>query len=580
MTKYSKHLTTTPQSEPILGSKQVKNNAGGFVYEIDDFGRLDRFLILGSEGGSYYVGEKKLTRENAAAVARCIAADGLKTVKRISEISDSGRAPKNDPAIFALALCLALGNEETKKAARAAIPVVCRIGTHLFDLVNSIGDLKVGWGRGTRKAFARWYTEQDTAKLAYGLIKYQSRNGVAHADVLRLSHAEPKNDVMSDLFRWSIGHFYDQRVKVQHPKHGTILSYQHDEAAKEGFLKKVPADKALQWIWAFEKAKAATTDTEIVSLITEYGLPRECIPTQFLNSVGVWEALLDNKGKGMPITALVRNLAKMTAIGLIAPLSAGSKRVVALLSDTDAIRSARIHPMQILLALRTYEQGHGDKGSLTWSPVTPVVNALDDAFYRSFKYVEPTGKNRLIALDVSGSMGGAQILGTPLTAREASAALAMITIATEQNYHVVGFTSGAAGEFRFGSGGSRWAGYASGLTEIDLSPKMKLTKAIEKISSLPMGGTDCALPMLYAAAKKLEVDAFEVYTDNETWAGTVHPSEALRRYRKEMGRPAKLIVNGMTATQFSIADPNDAGMMDVVGFDSAAPSLMADFIRS
>ncbi len=85
--------------------------------------------------------------------------------------------------------------------------------------------------------------------------------------------------------------------------------------------------------------------------------------------------------------------------------------------------------------------------------------------------------------------------------------------------------------------------------------------------------------MLYALEKRLKVDVFTVITDNETWAGTVHPVEALRRYRKKTGIAAKLIVVGMTSTGFSIADPNDAGMLDVVGFDAAAPAVMADFAR-
>jgi 60 kDa SS-A/Ro ribonucleoprotein len=33
----------------------------------------------------------------------------------------------------------------------------------------------------------------------------------------------------------------------------------------------------------------------------------------------------------------------------------------------------------------------------------------------------------------------------------------------------------------------------------------------------------------------------------------------------------------MTATEFSIADPSDAGMLDVVGFDTATPQLITDF---
>jgi 60 kDa SS-A/Ro ribonucleoprotein len=86
--------------------------------------------------------------------------------------------------------------------------------------------------------------------------------------------------------------------------------------------------------------------------------------------------------------------------------------------------------------------------------------------------------------------------------------------------------------------------------------------------------------MVYAADRKLEVDVFLVITDNETYAGSVHPYQALANYRQKMGRPAKLIVMGMTATNFSIADPSDAGMLDVIGMDSTAPQVMADFARS
>ena len=47
-----------------------------------------------------------------------------------------------------------------------------------------------------------------------------------------------------------------------------------------------------------------------------------------------------------------------------------------------------------------------------------------------------------------------------------------------------------------------------------------------------------------------------------------------------MGIPAKLVVVAMVANEFTIADPQDAGMMDVVGFDSAAPALIADFAKT
>jgi 60 kDa SS-A/Ro ribonucleoprotein len=117
---------------------------------------------------------------------------------------------------------------------------------------------------------------------------------------------------------------------------------------------------------------------------------------------------------------------------------------------------------------------------------------------------------------------------------------------------------------------------------VDLNVKAteRLGSLMHRTEGLPFDRTDCALPMLFALERRFEVDTFVVYTDNETWAGTIHPDEALRTYRERTGIPAKLVVVGISATGFTIADPNDAGMLDVVGFDSAAPAVIADFART
>jgi len=119
--------------------------------------------------------------------------------------------------------------------------------------------------------------------------------------------------------------------------------------------------------------------------------------------------------------------------------------------------------------------------------------------------------------------------------------------------------------------GMAWSRQAE-LTRLPLSPSMRLDDAVHAVSSLPFGGTDCALPMLYALERRLPVDAFVVYTDNETWAGMIHPVQALRQYRERTGIAAKLVVVGLVSNGFSIADPNDAGMLDVVGFDTYSGS--------
>jgi len=164
--------------------------------------------------------------------------------------------------------------------------------------------------------------------------------------------------------------------------------------------------------------------------------------------------------------------------------------------------------------------------------------------------------------------------GVPgLTPREGAAALALVTAAVEPNYTIVGFTNGP--------NPSQWSaqGYGSGLTPLQISPRQRLDDVVRYTAGLPFGGTDCALPMVWALEQRLPVDAFVVLTDSETWAGQIHPAQALEEYRRKMGIPAKLIVVGMTSNGFTIGDPTDRGTLNVVGFSPDVPTVMNDFIR-
>jgi 60 kDa SS-A/Ro ribonucleoprotein len=522
-------IRRTRQSEPLLGRNQVRNSAGGYTWAVDDWVRLDRFLILGSEGGSYYAREQELTRENAVAVLRAIEADGPRTVARIVEVSEGGRAPRNDPAIFALALAASLGDEATRREAFAALPHVCRIGTHLMHFAQYVEGFR-GWGRGLRKAIAGWYA-QPAPDLALQAVKYQQRDGWSHRDLLRLAHPVAVTPEHQTIYHW-ITRGWDEVGAAPH------------------------SDPALRSIWAFERAKRATSAAEIVELIRAYRLPREAVPTEWLADPAVWEALLDD----MPMTALIRNLATMTRVGLLAANSQATARVVAQLRDGERLRRARVHPIAVLAALKTYAQGRGERGKSTWEPVQRVVDALDAAFYTAFKSVEPTGKRWLLALDVSGSMSMGQVAGVPgLTPRVASAAMALVTAATEPAHEFLGF--------------------CDELVRLRISPRQRLDDVVKATDNLPFGGTDCALPMVWATKHRVAVDVFAIYTDGETWYGDIHPAQALNEYRERMGIPARLVVVGMVANRFTIADPEDAGMLDVVGFDTATPPLIADFAR-
>ena len=287
----------------------------------------------------------------------------------------------------------------------------------------------------------------------------------------------------------------------------------------------------------------------------------------------MWAELLPH----LPLGALLCNLGRMSANRLLAAGKPEVEVVAARLRDRDAIHQARLHPLAVLVAMKTYGSGQGVRGSLKWKTAPAITDALDEAFYLAFENVEPTGKRTMLALDVSGSMGGPDIAGMPgISPRIASAALALVTMRTEEKVVVTAFTS-AGGDGMETATGRGW--YNSAISTLNLSPRQRLDDVLARIDGLPFGGTDCALPILYALEKGLEVDTFVVYTDSETWAGNIHPSQALVQYRERTGIPAKLVVVGMVSNGFSIADLKDPGMLDVVGMSTETPQVISHFIR-
>jgi 60 kDa SS-A/Ro ribonucleoprotein len=540
--------TQTDQISP----EQVQNNAGGFVFVVDEWKRLDRFLILGSDAPTYYQTAQKLTDENAQVVRECLATDPFRTLDVIYAISASGRAPKNDPAIFALAMATTHPDVKVRSGAYTILPYVCRTATHLFMFVTMARNLGHGWGRGMKRAVANWYDDKPLEKVAYQAIKYRSREGYDHKRMLRLARpakhiGDPQWDALN---RWILGRY-----------------------GNEG-------DPELpQLIYAHEQAMKAKTVQELLPLVMEHNLPWEALPTWANAEPTVWEVMIPHLG----LTAMIRNLGNMTRLGTLKS-EVARDLIVSRLTNPEELKRARVHPFSILLALSTYQSGHGAKGKGEWTPDPIIAIALDKAFYTAFSTVEPTGKRYMIGLDISGSMVF-PMMGSSLTCREAGAALTLILMATEPECSVFGFTAATIlPDSITQSGWMQTAQKAKGqllggITPLEISPEKGLAHAVQYTERLPYGRTDCSLPMRYALASDQRVDVFIVVTDNETWAGPVHPHVALQEYRQKTGIPAKLAVIAMTATKFSIADPNDAGMMDFCGFSSDGPAVLADFAK-
>ncbi|QBP30908.1 RNA-binding protein [Streptomyces phage EGole] len=537
----AKGLNKTPQSQKAKAG-QVKNNAGGFVFQVSDQARLERFLILGVDGGTYYVKESAHARSNVQFLNEMIERDEASVLNTIVDVSVNGRAYKQSPALFALASVIA--NGKNKQAVKAVFNRVVRTGTHLYELLNYLTSMNVGWGRSKREIVASWF-DRDADKLAYQAVKYRSRKFGEQTwtlrDVMRLSHPRDVNTSVADF----------------------VLGKPHD------------ATDDLRVIEGFKKMQRAQSVEDVHSVLREYEmLSWETIPTQFLKDVSVWKRIFANgQLRGQ---ALVRNITRLARIGAFQDMRFAAA-YAGQLTNQEMIVQTRLHPINFLNASVVYNEGQmktvrdrwgfeREERVKDWTTESVIADALNEGFHKAFKAVEPAGKRTMLALDVSGSMS-AKANGLDLSCAQVSAAMSMAIARTEPAHIIRGFTSNGYG----------WSGRNSDLTDLGISAKTDLATAMRNVQRHNWGGTDCSLPMRWALDRGIEVDTFVIITDNDTWAGEIHPFQALKEYRKKTGIPARLAVLGVQATEFTIADPSDAGMMDFVGFDSNAPRVLADF---
>lgn len=521
---YNASISNSPVTTKVDDS-QVENNTGGFVFEVTPKSRLERFLILGVDGGTYYVTENDLTKQNVDFIVKMIKGDASSVLDLVEDISTSGRAYRNNAALFVLALVLNHGDNDSKNRAVALTPQIARTATHLYDLSQYLENLG-GWGRAKRRAVAGWFTSKTPDQLAYQAVKYRSRNGWTLRDAMRLSHP----------------------VGV-------------DQAAGNFILGKEPIFGGPEILAGFHEMQRASDVNDVMFTLTQFpNLPWETIPTQFLKSPEVWKTLFYNgQLKGQ---ALVRNVVRLSRIGAFTDIQFAGDYAKAL-NDEDMIRKTRLHPVQFLLAYITYNEGQIDRaarGDVTrkkdWSTNAKVLAALQNGFNLAFKFAEPSGKRFRIGVDVSGSMSWTAAIGADLSAAQGSAVMALALAKLEDNVEILGF--------------------ANTLRDLGISEADSFSEVNRKVQHHNFGSTNPSLLISDAQNRRVAVDTFVVITDNEVNSGT-HPSRTLAKYRDAMGIDAKLIVMGMTSTGFTIADPSDRGMLDVVGFDANVPKIVTDF---
>ncbi|XP_013419954.1 60 kDa SS-A/Ro ribonucleoprotein [Lingula anatina] len=549
--------------------KKVTIDPKRVTWALEDMDKLKRYICLGSETPTARVAEdhEKDHCENVIQMVKT-GSQGPQVVELLKEYSVKGYVACQKPLIRCLAICVNIGDGETKKAALKAMPEICRIPTDLFLFVQycvqGLGQPKVknengSWGRAMRTAVSQWYLTKEPKNLAYLMTKYRKRYGWSHVNLFNLTHPKPTNEAMAAIFTYEMKGLEAMTSKLKDK------NLSDDVKDLVAYLK------------AVHEVKHSTDIHLITTYIEEHSLVWEHVPSNTLKLKEVWQALLPK----MPTTAMLRNLFRLAALGLLQPGSTGSTVVIERLRNESKLREARIHPFNLLVTRKAYNKGKTsgkparpftgkgkgkpkEKQGKEWTPNSDIVKALDEAFYTSFKCLKPTKKSYLMAVDVSQTMHRGRVNGTKeLCAIEAAAAMAMVIARSEEKYEFVAFAKN----------------HPDGLSPVELRSDSTWEDLMLNLK-VQEGKTDCALPMLWAKKHQKPYDVFMVFTDSETLPTDVQPKDALAEYRAAVkgGEEARLVVCAMNSQGFTIADPNDARMLDVVGFAPDTPEKIHQFV--
>jgi 60 kDa SS-A/Ro ribonucleoprotein len=514
----------TPQNQPIPGRAQemVKGRSGGYGFKPKSWQMLQRCLMLGTANNTYYANKHELTNEFTTIVMKCVADNPARTAQVILAASD-GKAINNSAPILALTL-LSMGESPAAKAAfLATFPKVVRTGNHFYEWLNYTKSLR-GFGKVVREAGRTWLSKPDAKALAYQLLKYQQRHGFSHRDALRLFHAKPISESHQDLYNWVVKGWDS--------------------------LPEQPTSEVMQQIWWYEWVKRNPAQTH--EAIAKGRLTHEMVAPVGQMDEPAWQLLFME----MPVGAMLRNLASLTEIGVLA---VGKREnldhLAKVLNSKEKLRKARIHPIDVLKALKTYRSaGTLGRSRKTWQVVPRVVDILENMLELSFDSLEPTGKTFLHAVDVSGSMSYSAVASIGLTCCEIATTMALASAKAEKNYAIRGF----ADSFR----------------DLKITAKDSFSSAMKKASHQNFGATDAAVAYQWAIKERLFVDVFCFWTDSESWAGHQHPSQALAEYRRQVNPTAKAVYFTLAPGNMSLVDPKDSMSWDFGGFDPSAPRVV------
>ncbi|XP_034233929.1 60 kDa SS-A/Ro ribonucleoprotein-like isoform X2 [Thrips palmi] len=579
--------------------------------------RLKRFLHYGSESAVCVPGDREFLKcflmENLPSIeemlADCPPEKQGDAVNHIMKAFMDGYSGYPECLIFALAVCACQKtSERLRSQAYNALKTVCKTPKDIFLFVSFTKKLSAphkGHGNGWRNALTQWYLSKEPMDMAASVSLFRGFYGFTHKDLFRLCHIKAEDKVKGAI--------------VQYVMKGL-------EASKMTFDKE--DDPTIQQVFSYlqivEEIKHQTDVQASARLIELHNLPIVVVPAHNVKSPEVWIAAVPN----MPLGELLDNLVRLSCAGLLksGPLE---QKIVDRLLDQTAIVESHLHPTQVYCAMKRYEchakNTHEFMEKLIKmkkvekelkpapKPSTKILDALNHLLNSTLKLLVPTGKRYLVAIDLSHNMKSWHCNGArDVAPAMAATLLALSLLHAEREVTVVAFPAlpGAPPEKELidpvnpvvqafipveqavnrRAKKQRTAGpihprktSLEPMVPLTLEKDVSIADNLAKMMSESLHGpVEVCQPMVWAQQSKKPIDVFIVLTDYVTPRKRAFkdPAIALQEYRQQMNLPqTKLITCALASNELNVAAANDAGMLDIVGFNGKVARIIEAFSR-
>lgn len=510
---------------PLPG--QIANDTGGYAYKTTPLVDLGRYLILGTTKSTYYLGPEKLVMRADDTITNALAVDPAGALALTAQISDGGRSPSNEPALYVLANALAHEDVKVRKLAGNAFGKVVRTGTHFLHLVGYIQMLNQGrkpslWsgsrGRHIREIIGGWINDMGANNVLFQILKYPSRDGMSWADALRLVHVKPEGEYMPEVLGYAAG-------KV--------------DAVELPLFERYLAVRNAKTIGDFDGINLAD-------------VPFEWLDTKWRNDKEMWLRLLPTLG----VKAVLWNITNLAEKGFLATNEKDALHglVLGRITNVALAKRQRVHPVDYWKTYNIYENGYRtDKKGETkrWKVQSGIVTALERGIFNSFANVESSGLRFLVGVDCSMSMQRGGVPGMDsVTPDVASMVLAKLFSGIEPNTTVVGFA-----------------------TRInDITERLKCATTISSVLSANSRhgeNTNLGLPIEFALKERGDkpYDCIVIVTDGQDNTGQ-HPQTLMERYWKDRNPNCVLVHMQMTGGTMVTIGKEDPRVLNIPGFDT------------